>query len=265
MPSPFPGMDPYLEQPDFWSEVHNRLIVAIADCLVSQVRPKYRVAIEKRIYRVDPENDDNNLLVGIPDVTVKRQPSDPDKPIKGVATVLPGRQPVTVTLPLPERVKQAYLEVRDLATGQVVTALEILSPVNKRPGEGREIYLKKRNRVLGSLTHWVEIDLLPDWEPMPMYGSSIRSDYRVIVSQAASRPKADLYGFGVRESLPSFPIPLRPKDSAAIVDLQQILSEVYDRAGYDYIIDYAIAPIPPLAAEDAAWANDRLREKGFRL
>ena len=74
MPSPFPGMNPYLEHPDFWPEVHNRLIVVIADSLVPQVRPKYRVAIEKRIYEV---NDGNGVLVGIPDVTVYRQKTTP--------------------------------------------------------------------------------------------------------------------------------------------------------------------------------------------
>ncbi|MBV8886966.1 MAG: DUF4058 family protein [Chroococcidiopsidaceae cyanobacterium CP_BM_RX_35] len=34
MPSPFPGMDPYLEQPALWSSFHSRLIVAIADAIV---------------------------------------------------------------------------------------------------------------------------------------------------------------------------------------------------------------------------------------
>jgi hypothetical protein len=50
MPSPFPGLDPYLENPELWPEVHHRLITAIADAIGPSIRPKYRVAIEKRIY-----------------------------------------------------------------------------------------------------------------------------------------------------------------------------------------------------------------------
>ncbi|MEM6838348.1 MAG: DUF4058 family protein [Cyanobacteria bacterium P01_C01_bin.120] len=48
--NPFPGMNPHLEQPGLWSQVHNRLIVAIADEITPQVASKCRVAIEERIY-----------------------------------------------------------------------------------------------------------------------------------------------------------------------------------------------------------------------
>jgi hypothetical protein len=51
MPSPFPGMDPYLEAPEFWSEVHSRLIVGTADALAPMLRPKYRVAVGKWRFR----------------------------------------------------------------------------------------------------------------------------------------------------------------------------------------------------------------------
>ncbi|MEM1240663.1 MAG: DUF4058 family protein, partial [Cyanobacteria bacterium P01_H01_bin.26] len=63
MPSPFPGMDPYLEQPTFWASFHSRLIVAIADTLSPQLRPHYFVEVETRTYDDTP---DGELLVGIP-------------------------------------------------------------------------------------------------------------------------------------------------------------------------------------------------------
>ncbi len=76
MPSPFPGMDPYLEGPNFWPEVHSRLIIEIAELLVPQLRPKYRVALEKRVYE---SAGNESLLVGIPDVVVqRRQPTAPE-------------------------------------------------------------------------------------------------------------------------------------------------------------------------------------------
>ncbi len=267
MSSPFPGMDPYLEHPDFWPEVHSRLIVAIADTLVPQVRPKYRVAIEKRVYEIGSTNDNgnaNSLLVGIPDIAIKRQPTDPDSGRSNVAIALPATQPVTVTVPIPEHIKQAYLEVRDLATGSVVTAIEILSPVNKRSGDGRDTYLIKRQRVLGSFTHLIEIDLLRGWEPMPMLNCDITSDYRVLVSRKDRRPSADLYAFNLRSPLPSFPIPLRSGDTEPTIDLQTILNTVYDRAGYDYAIDYTQPTVPPLSNTDTVWVDALLREKALR-
>ena len=211
MSSPFPGMDPYLEHTDIWPEVHNRLIVAIADLLVPQVRPKYRVAIEKRIYEIGDRNGNHSLLVGIPDVAVTRKPKDPDSGQSNVAVAPPVTQPVTVNVPMPSKIKQAYLEVRDLATGKVVTAIEVLSPVNKRSGEGRETYLKKRQKVLGSSTHLVEIDLLRGWKPMPIL-EDIQCDYRVLVSREDTRSQADLYGFNLQDTLPAFPLPLRSED-----------------------------------------------------
>jgi hypothetical protein len=264
MASPFPGMNPYLEHPDFWVEVHNRLIVAISDVLVPQVRPKYRVAIEKRIYQINQTDGDSGVLLGIPDVTVNRKPNDPDNQESTVAVAPPAEQPTTVTVPIPEQIKQAYLEVRDVVTGQVVTAIEILSPVNKRAGEGRETYVKKRQNMFGSLTHLIEIDLLRQWQPMPLLNNTIQSDYRVLISRQERRPQADLYAFNLPQPIPAFPIPLREGDREPVVDLQALLHQVYDRAGYDYTIDYSREPIPSLSEADTLWVNNLLQELQLR-
>jgi Protein of unknown function (DUF4058) len=265
MPSPFPGMDPYLEHPDFWPETHHWLISLIAESLVPQIRPKYEIAIEQRIYKINDSNDNNgdSLLVGIPDVAIKRQSNTPDVPTRSVA-IATLTVPTTVKVPAPEKIKQTYLEVREMATRQVVTAIEILSPVNKRSGEGRITYLKKRQNILGSLTHLVEIDLLRKWESMPILNSSIQSDYRVLVSRSDRRPFAELYAFNLRDSLPIFPLPLREEDVEPIVNLPELFAGIYDRAGYDYRIDYDREPIPSLPEQDLVWANELLQEKGLR-
>lgn len=258
MPSPFPGMDPYLEHPDFWPEVHSRLIVAIADRLVPQVRPKYEVAIEKRIYEINDSNG-GDLLVGIPDVTIKRQPTAPNYQ-SNVAVASDVTQPITVNVPIPETIRQAYLEVREMGTGRVVTAIEILSPVNKRPGEGRETYCKKRQRVLGSLTHLVEIDLLRGGEPMPILAHPIQSNYRILISRESNRPRAELYALNLSDTLPIFSVPLRSEDSEPILNLQQIFNEVYERAGFDYRINYNLELVPPLLEKDKQWIKDFLQK-----
>jgi hypothetical protein len=253
-------MDPYLEHPDFWSEVHSRLIVGIADYLVPHIRPKYRVAIEKRIYYINPADRDDVLLVGIPDVTVKRQVSDPDiENLSNVAVLQPVTQPIRVKLPIPEAIQQRYLEVREMSSDRAIAALEILSPVNKRKGEGRDIYLQKRQQILTSLTHFIEIDLLRNWQPMPLLGNSVDRAYRILVSRSSDRPQADLYSLQLCDRLPCFALPLQPEDREPIIDLQAIFNDIYDRGGYDYIIDYTQDLVPPLSEAESRWVEEILQ------
>lgn len=260
MPSTFPGMDPYLEHPNSWPNVHHRLISAIADSLAPQLLPKYQVLIEERIYQTVGAD---SLLVGIPDAVVKPTQATPYPTNTNVAISVP-TQPITVMLPMPEKVRQGHLEIRDIATSEVVTAVEVLSPTNKRAGEERRQYETKRQTILGSSTHLVEIDLLRQWEPMSTLGNSIQTNYRILVSQSNRRPKADLYAFNLPDPIPSFGLPLRVEDVEPPINLQDLFNGVYDRSGYGFVIDYSREPVPPLSEADAAWADAWLRGKGLR-
>ncbi len=214
MPSPFPGINPYLETPDLWWGVHGCLIITIADILSPLLRPKYFVAVEERIY---------------------------------------------------EEIKERYLEVKRVETKEVVTTIEILSPINKWSGEGRTSYKTKRQRVLSSNTHLVEIDLLRGGVPLPIMETTIKSHYQILVSRSERRPQADLYAFNIQNSIPSFLLPLRTGDVEPIVDLQTILNELYDRASYDLVIDYHQEPIPSLSNKtDFDWLDTLLRAQGLR-
>ena len=262
MQSPFPGMNPYLENPELWAEVHNRLIVAISDALAPQIRPKYRVGIEKRVYQT---SGDESLLIGIPDVTVGLSSSVPvDTAISNVAVASPPIKPINVSVPIPEEVREGYLEVREVGTGEVVTVIEVLSPKNKRAGEGRDAYEKKRQQILGSSTHLVEIDLLRGGKPMPILGIEIQASYRILVSRSNSRPKAELYPFNLQEPIPSFLLPLRRGDTEPLLDLQALIHQVYDRAALDLAIDYSLEPVPTLSKADALWVAELLQQQGLR-
>jgi Protein of unknown function (DUF4058) len=262
MRSPFPGMNPYLENPELWAEVHHWMITMIAESLVPKLRPKYRVGIEKRIYQTI---DHESLLVGIPDVTFGRSTSTPVRDISTVAVVSPPIKPINVNLPMPEEVREGYLEVREVGTGEVVTVIEVLSPKNKRAGEGRKAYLSKRQQILGSSTHLVEIDLLRGGKSMPILGNEIPADYRILVSRSHTRPKAELYPFNLQEPIPSFPLPLRQGDTEPLLDLQILINEIYERAGLDLAIDYNNSePIPGLLESDKAWMNQLLEQQGLR-
>jgi len=244
-------MDPYLENPDLWSEVHSRLIVAISDALDDQLSDRYRIAIEKRVYQTTP---DDSLAIGIPDVAVLGQ-SDPSAPIPSSTTAV--AEPMTIELPMLEEVQERYLEVREVGSGQVVTVIEVLSPKNKRAGEGRQAYLSKRTRILASQTHLVEIDLLRAGEPLPMMGA-IASLYRIIVSRSQYRPKAELYPFGLRQPLPTISVPLLPEDEEPRLAMQSILELVYRRGRYHQAIDYHQPAVPPIPKSELEWATAQI-------
>jgi hypothetical protein len=260
MASPFPGMDPYLEQAVFWPEFHSRLIVAIADALAPSLLPKYYVAVETRTYR---DSADGELLVGIPDAVVLSTPgsSSPAKPESFSSRATTTVQPQSVILPMPLEIKERYLEIREASSNAVITVVEVLSPTNKRPGEGRRLYSTKRQTVLGSASHLVEIDLLRAYEPMAMHpvAPEATSTYRILVSRSECRPQADLYEFTIQESMPEFPLPLQAAGEQVTVDLQPLVNGIYDRSGYGLRIDYQ-APVPPptLTVDDQAWIREVL-------
>ncbi len=254
MPTPFPGMDPYLEHPALWKEVHTGLSVAIADALGPQIRPRYRVSVERRTYLMTLTPDDY-ALVNKPKAPVMLPPWQASGAIPVNTSI--GVMPRVVELPMPVEMIERYLEIRDVVTGDAVTTIEILSPANKSSRTGREHYEHKRNGVLGSATSLVEIDLLRAGEPFPFYlsGEDVQSDYRIIVSRAQYRPRADVYLFGLRDPIPDAPVPLLPGEAEPVLPLNQILHQLYDRAGYDLAVDYRKSPGPPLSDEAARWVN----------
>jgi Protein of unknown function (DUF4058) len=240
-------MNPYLEQPELWSAVHSRLIVAIADELVDHLSEKYRVEVEKRTYF---SSGDESLLVGIPDVSVvTSRTSEP-----AIATLVKS-SPQKVRVPTVEEVTERYLEIREVATGRVVTTIELLSPKNKRTGH--TAYERKRQQVLASATNLIEIDLLRGGKPLPIEGETL-GDYRILVCRSDQRPMGDLYAFGLRDSIPTIAVPLLPGEAEPSLALQKVMDYVFDRGRYHLAIDYQQPLQPQLSAPDRAWVETLL-------
>jgi hypothetical protein len=244
--NPFPGMNPYLEQPGLWPQVHNRLIVAIADEITPQVVPKYRVSIEERIYA----SFEALSLLGIADVAVTRR-QEPALPKTTTAQLV---EPRRVQVPLPVDVTERFLEVRLVQTNEVVCVLEILSPANKRAGDGRRAYETKRQKILSSATNLVEIDLLRGGSAMAI-ADPPQKTYSILVSASVDRPNAALYEFALADPIPSFPVPLQVNDLVPTVNLQQVLNDVYSRARFDLVIDYHQPLQPTLSSEELTWVK----------
>ncbi len=216
MPSPFPGMNPYLERDIAWHDFHERFLILGAGLIGAQVRPNYVVSVDDHIFVHEL----------------------PDKPRQTQGEVT----------------HEAYLEILDRHTREVVTVIELLSPSNKRKGgTDRAGYLAKRRNVLASQSHLVEIDLLRGGEAMPGEDRPA-CVYSVLVSRVEERPEAGFWPLGLADPLPIIPIPLRAPHADASLDVQALLHRVYDEAGYEYDV-YDGPPHPAFTAEEEAWAR----------
>jgi hypothetical protein len=258
----FPGMDPYLEDPRLWPGVHNSLVVRIHDQLQPLLRPRYVAALEERVYLEGPSHE------VVPDVWVRRAGRPGPEPVasggRGAATaVLEDDSPIVVTIPSLE-VHESIIEILDLRSGQrVVTVIEVLSPSNKYAGVGKVAYLRKQREVLASDAHLVEIDLLRSGPhalavPAELIQGQIDYDYMICVNRAVgSRGSYELYPRELRARLPRIKIPLAGDDPDVLLDLQAALDRTHEAGFYEERIDYDRPCVPPLPAEDQAWA-DRL-------
>ncbi len=260
MPSPFPGMDPYLEDPALWPDVHFRLIAAIDRHLRPYLPPRYFSSLSERLYVEDVQN------VISPDVTVLQVPRPAAE--RGGAATLVADEPTVLLFNL--EVREPYLEIRSVGSHEVVTVLELISPTNKSSaGRGRAEYRAKQEQVLASRANLVEIDLLrraPSVAHVPP--GSLQSlpplDYLISVNRASARDRAEVYSFTLRDRLPLIRIPLRSPDPDVVLDLPAAFSECYDEGAYPVRLDYRQPPREPLHLADEAWVNDLLRSTGLR-
>lgn len=254
----FPGMDPYLENPQIFPGIHGPMIVYLRDQLAPRIRPRYVASVGERVYVEGPEQ----RPIG-PDVWVRRTPRQET----GLATAGASVADEPVTLEVPElEIREPYIEILDRESGmRVVTVIEVVSPTNKYAGPGREAYLAKQQEVLRSDTHLVEIDLLrygPHVLAVPE--AQVRGrflyDYLVSVNRAAPRRnRFEVYPRTVAQRLPRIRVPLAGEDPDVRLDLQAALDEAYEAGSYREGIAYHAPCQPPLAREVQAWADELIR------
>jgi hypothetical protein len=255
MPAPFPGMDPFVEGPD-WGDFHTRFITIICDLLVPQIEPRYMARIERRIYvqsggYVRPIKADIALL---------EHPDEPrsDAPYATSSVVA---EPLLLTLEMPEEIEEVFLTIRERVTREIVTVIEVLSPTNKRAGSGRDEYLTKRHEILRSDANLVEIDLLRGGQRLPVKEALPAADYFAFISRGMARPHCEVYAWRLRQTLPTIPIPLRPGDTDVELPLQAAFAASYDRGGYAHSLDYGRALEPAPNDVDATWIRERLSSR----
>ena len=267
MPSPFPGMNPYLEDPAHWQDFHGSYLYRLRVQLAGLVRPRYVVRLGENVYLKELP-DEGPRIRTIPDVSV----FGPKTPAVGIARLVAAPARAVLTLPAVEEVRQGRLEVLERDSMALVTVLELLSPSNKFVGPDRDQYLTKRNRLLLAGVGFVEIDLLRAG-PRTVAGLP-ECDYLALVARRPELPTAGVWPVRLADPLPAVPVPLRPGEaeplrrpaqreapSEPLLDLQAALHAVYDEVGYGDFI-YRAPPDPPLTAEQAAWAATHLPAEG---
>ena len=267
MPSPFPGMDPYLEKPSRWSGFHHSFIQFLASAINAQLPQLYVARIGERLYVVQERR---NIL---PDVAMfERTSLRPSASLAGgaaSAVAVEEDLPVIVTVD-EESAREAFIDIRRVDDqDQVVTTIEILSPTNKTPGRDGDQYLEKQRAVLDSAANLLEIDLLRDGRhtvavPEVSLAMEMSWHYLVCLHRAHSRGRYEVWPIRLAQRLPRVRVPLANGDPDVHVDLQAVFSRCYAEGLYDRDLDYKRNPVPPLSSADAAWADALLRERGLR-
>ena len=253
MPSPFPGMDPFIECGP-WTDFHATFIGEMKRLLNRDLPDGYAARMEQRVY-VDDEPPASESREVAPDAIVFESPvtASGDATLGAVATA-----PQIVEWPTPVQYRESWLEIRDLEHSRIISMIELLSPTNKRRGtNGRRLYLRKRHQVLESRSHFVEIDLLRGGGTVWPVPPRPKGDYYVAVSRAERRPKVELYSWALRDPFPSVSIPLKPGTPDVILNLRNAFNSVYEGSRYGRSL-YSIPLLPKLSTEDQVWVQQLL-------
>ncbi|MDB5294244.1 MAG: hypothetical protein JWO31_227 [Phycisphaerales bacterium] len=270
--SPFPGMDPYLEQS--WPDVHHRLCTYACDAIRPKLPAGLIPRLDERTIIEDPHDRDRVI---VPDVRVvqRGRPTQPSPDSGGTAVLEPGTNveddasPFIVSVEF-EPTVEGFIKVIDTRNeNRVVTVIEFASPANKTFADGRGQYERKQKELIAAGVSLVEVDLVRagrwnSYVPMRLVPERRRTPYHVCVTRGYDPAWAELYSIGARQKLPTIKVPLRQTDADVPLDLAALMALVYLNGSYGYDLDYVLDPDPPLPPADAAWARQVLTEHGVK-
>ena len=247
MKSPFPGMDPYLEG-DLWSEVHTELASKIKKMLIPLIGDKYIVRIEKYIVNdTEPHHDIGIVYPMYPDVAVFEDKVSESSIAYGHSKT-PTPSNLKVRYHRPMKVKINVVEIRDVKDNKIITAIELLSPVNKR-GAGLKQYLAKKERLINNQVHFIEIDFIRRGTRTVALTKLEGINYLVALTRANTF-QTEIWTLDLATPLPTIPVPLIAPDEDVLINLQLALEEVYVESAFHRSINYKDSPPPPFMLEE---------------
>jgi hypothetical protein len=227
MASPFPGMDPYLEDENLWPAFHHQLVSCLYQILLPGLIDRYRARVGQRHYATE--------------------------------------QALFTSVVREEHVEE-FIEIRQRSDGRLVTLVDLVSPTNKTSASGREAYLKKRNESKSGGTSLVEIDLVLQGQPMLDYSREGLPDwdYAVTVTRPAQPDRYEIYTATMQKRLPRFKLPLAPDDRDTILDLHAAFTRCYDQGNFAAKIDYQRDPSTRLSETNRQWVGEILKQQKLR-
>jgi hypothetical protein len=227
MPSPLPGMDPYLEDDKRWSHFQPLLVHALYQMLLPGLMDRYRARVGERQY---------------------------------------ASEQALFTSVVREEHKEAFIEVRQRSDGRLITLLEVISPANKITSEGRRQYLERRAEVKTMNVHVVEVDLILQGQGLIDYAKDAAPtwDYAVVVTRWTHPDRYEIYSATLPKRLPRFRVPLASDDRDTVLDLQGALARAYDQGDFHKLIDYSRDPATKLSDDNRHWLDERLKEEKLR-
>lgn len=269
MPSPFPGMDPYIESCGLWEDFHDNLISEIHAAAARVVPDRYVVRVGERSYIVfavagdlDPERWGTQADVAITQTASEIRPPMQKVPAGPTAIAEP-EGAVAMHAFVDTEFRESFVEVHALEPERrLVTTIEVLSPSNKRyESVGWNQYARKRSAHLAGGPNLVEIDLLRGGTRMPMMEPWPDSPYYLLACHRAKAPKCTVWPAFFDRPLPKVRVPLAPPDDDIVLALEPMVDAIYERSRYAVDIDYRQPCHPPLDPPADEWLQQRLREK----
>ncbi len=264
MPSPFPGMDPYLEG-YLWPDLHHRLATEISKQLMAKIAPRYvaRIVVRTLIEKIQSRETVGVMMLDVEVFTGRQRGTRPTPSAPSPIAVAEPITPATTTIPqtFTVEVDLPTVEIRDVAGGLLVTSIEILSPVNKY-GEGWDEYQTKRHKVINAQANLLELDLLRRGKRPVHTHDTQRAPYYCFLTRAQTPQRVAIWAIQLHEPLPTIPVPLRLPDEDVALNLQKVFTTIYDEARYDLSLDYNEPPDPPLQGKEALWAAQLLNQVG---
>jgi hypothetical protein len=249
-------MDPYLEHPAYWRDFHQSFITYWRDWLADHLPDHYAVRIDERLGVVAERPGGGKTM--LPDLSLSQsQPLPESVPDENAVATL-DREPVALDLEYVEEETEPFLRVYHRPDASLIAVLELLSPTNKE-GDGRQLYLEKRNQLLRETVHLVELDLLLGGRRLPLKGKWPAGDYFACVARGDQRPRCEVYAWKLNEALTRIRLPLKPPDPDLVFDLPGLFAEAYRRGRYARDLPYSSGPPVPLSGENAKWVEERLR------
>lgn len=227
MPSPFPGMDPYLEDEKLWPDFQHHLVMSLYQTLLPGLVDRYRARVGQRHYVTEQ---------------------------------------ALFTSVLREEHHEEYIEVRQRTDGRLVTLIDVVSPANKTLSSARRAYLDKRQECKGAGSSLVEVDLVLQGQPTLEYSRDGLPDwdYAVTVTRSTQPERYEIYTATLQKKLPRFRLPLAADDRDTVLDLQSAFARSYEQGGFAGRVNYGHDPVTTLGDEDRKWLEGWLKQQKLR-